>query len=136
MLQNCLNSKENFSIENFEGFFIRDLNLNSDSTIQKEANSLDIVSDRTNITVANIDIQLNEANQKLEKLKIEKKSAEETKILSKSKSQSTTQENYMDYYQDSSGSTNTDFERKSYYQWQWAEMQKTGIQKTYFEQIK
>lgn len=42
----------------------------------------------------------------------------------------------MNYYQDSSGASNTDFERKSYYQWQWIEMQKTGTQKTYFEQIK
>jgi hypothetical protein len=40
----------------------------------------------------------------------------------------------MDYYQDASGQTNPDFERKSYYQWQWHEMQEKG--KQYFEEVK
>ncbi|HEX8575734.1 MAG TPA: hypothetical protein VF677_05525, partial [Flavobacterium sp.] len=60
--------------------------------------------------------------------------APEADILSRSKSQSKTDENYMDYYQDASGQTNPDFERKSYYQWQWHEMQEKG--KQYFEEVK
>jgi hypothetical protein len=42
----------------------------------------------------------------------------------------------MDYYQDANGQKNPDFERKSYYQWQWHQMQEAGKQKNYFEEVK
>jgi hypothetical protein len=40
------------------------------------------------------------------------------------KKQSTTLENFMDYEQYKNSNPNTDFLRKTFYQWQWREMQK------------
>jgi hypothetical protein len=42
----------------------------------------------------------------------------------------------MDYYQDINGNTEPNFERKSYYHWQWMNMQKTGASEKYLEQVK
>lgn len=136
MLQRSIDFIDRISISQFEDNFIKNLNSNTDSAISTEANSLDIVSDRMGLTIADIDIKLNEAKQKLEQLKLEKKNAEETNLLSKANGYSKTQENYMDYYQDSNGNKNPDFERKSYYQWQWLQMQQTGKTESYFEELK
>lgn len=135
MLQNCIIGKGGISIEHFEAFFMRDLNSSSESAIQIEVNSLDVAGDKTNLTVAEIDKQLEEANEKLEKLKLEKKNAEEIKSYSKANGYSKTKENFMDYYQDSNGNKNPDFERKSYYQWQWLQMKEIGKQNNYFEEF-
>jgi hypothetical protein len=67
---------------------------------------------------------------------MERRNAPEADILSRAKSQSQTDENYMDYYQDSNDNKNPDFERKSFYQWQWHEMQKTGKENNFLEEIK
>ena len=40
--------------------------------------------------------------------------------------QSTTLENFMDYEQYKNSNPNTDFLRKTFYQWQWKEMQNIG----------
>lgn len=136
ILQNCIDNKREFSIQFFEDFFIRNLNSNSLSAIVTEANSLNLVSDMRYLTKEEIDTKIVEAEKKLEQLKLEKKNAEEAKIFERAQQQSKTIENYMDYYQDSSKNTNPDFERKSYYQWQWNEMQRTGIQNKYLEEIK
>lgn len=135
-LERCIDFKNTISIGEFESTFFRDLNSNNESAIAIEANSLDVVSDRTSASIDEIDAKLHESKQKSEQLKLEKKNAEEAKIYSKGTNLSKTQENYMDYYQDSNGNTNGNFERKSYYQWQWDEMEKTGKQHNYFEEIK
>jgi hypothetical protein len=88
------------------------------------------------MSITDIDIKINQANEELEKLKLEKKNAEEAKILERGKQQSKTKENYMDYFQDSNGNDNSDFERKSYYQWQWLQLQGTGKQNNYLQEIK
>jgi hypothetical protein len=135
-LQRCIDFKNNISIKEFEVNFIENLNANIDSAIVIEANSLDVVSDKKSMSITEIDLKINQANEKLEKLKIERKNAEEAKILEKGKQQSRTNENYMDYYQDSNGNSNPDFERKSYYQWQWIQLQETGNQNKYLQEIK
>ena len=45
------------------------------------------------------------------------------------KEQSTTLENFMDYEQYENRNPNTDFMRKTFYQWQWKKMQEKGIEK-------
>lgn len=46
--------------------------------------------------------------------------------LSNAKSQSNTLENYMDYSQNTSGTTNADMERKVFYKWKWDKMRAIG----------
>ncbi|HEX8576477.1 MAG TPA: hypothetical protein VF677_09300 [Flavobacterium sp.] len=133
-LQRAIDFKQTITPVEFESTFIFNLNLNDQSAIPLEANPLDNGSNGTSVSLEEIERQLNGAKEKLEKLKMERRNAPEADILSRSKSQSKTDENYMDYYQESSGQTNPDFERKSYYQWQWHQMQKT--EKQYFEEIK
>ena len=133
-LQRCIDFKQTITNNDFENFFIRDLNLNAESAIQLEASPLDNATTKTNVSLVEIDSKLNEAKENLEKLKVERKNADEARVLTRSKDQSQTDENYMDYHQQSSGQTNPDFERKSFYQWQWQEMQQKG--KQYFEQVK
>ncbi|HEX8577166.1 MAG TPA: hypothetical protein VF677_12800, partial [Flavobacterium sp.] len=116
-LQRAIDFKQTITPDQFEGYFIASLNLNAESAIQLEANPLDNATNGTGVSLEEIERQLNEAKEKLEKLKMERRNAPEADILSRSKSQSKTDENYMDYYQDASGQTNPDFERKSYYQW-------------------
>ena len=47
------------------------------------------------------------------------------------KKQSTTLENFMDYEQYENRNPNTDFLRKTFYQWQWKEMQNIGFSRKY-----
>ena len=47
------------------------------------------------------------------------------------KEQSTTLENFMDYEQYENRNPNTDFLRKTFYQWQWKEMQNIGFSRKY-----
>ncbi|KFF09035.1 hypothetical protein [Chryseobacterium luteum] len=49
---------------------------------------------------------------------------------------SETEENFMDYRQKSSGSFNTSFEYKSFYQWQWQKIINFGIQNKHFKEVK
>ena len=53
--------------------------------------------------------------------------------LPKYKDQSKTEENYMDYNQDTNGNENTNMERKVFHKWQWDEMCKTGIDGKYLQ---
>lgn len=136
-IENAVKTK-NIEIMNFENVFLNMCIFSSNGkkgTIEIESNSLNITSEKVNLNTKELEVKIKEAKEKLEKLKLEKKNTEETKTLNKSKNQSKTQENFMDYYQDSSKNTNPDFERKSYYQWQWNEMQRTGIQNKFLEEI-
>ena len=45
------------------------------------------------------------------------------------KKHSTTLENFMDYEQYKNSNPNTDFLRKTFYQWQWKEMHEAGVKK-------
>ena len=47
------------------------------------------------------------------------------------KKQSTTLENFMDYEQYKNNTPNTNFLRKTFYQWQWKEMQNIGFSRKY-----
>ena len=46
------------------------------------------------------------------------------------KKQSTTLENFMDYEQYKNSNPNTDFMRKTFYQWQWKKCRKQGLKKS------
>lgn len=61
--------------------------------------------------------------------KQQKKTAGKLVKLSNAKSQSNTLENYMDYPQNTSGTTNADMERKVFYKWQWDKMRAIGKNK-------
>jgi hypothetical protein len=142
MLQRYISIKETFTISDFEAYFIRDLNSDDKSAIGIEANALDVASNTIILSETEIKLKITEAKAQLEKLKLEKKTAKDSKPLARANNQSKTDENYMDYFQttqlDANGKPidNPDFERKSYYQWQWLEIQKTGKQNNYFEEIK
>ena len=51
------------------------------------------------------------------------------------KKQSTTLENFMDYEQYKNSNPNTDFMRKTFYQWQWKKMQETGFSNSFLKTI-
>ena len=51
------------------------------------------------------------------------------------KEQSTTLENFMDYEQYENRNPNTDFLRKTFYQWQWKKMQNIGFSNSFLKTI-
>ncbi|MEN7549028.1 hypothetical protein AAG747_13980 [Rapidithrix thailandica] len=70
--------------------------------------------------------ELEVEQNRLEQLKVEKKKVPKEKSKGKEVGLSLTQENYMDY-----AGTNSNFERKSLYKWQWDELRKEGSGKKF-----
>lgn len=138
LIQKAIEVK-NVDINYFEKIFLDMLLLGPDGksgTIKMESNPLNTATDNSNLTINKIDDEIKIAKEKLALLKMEKKNIQEAKILDKFQKKTRTKENFMDYNQSSNGNIETSFERKSFYQWQWKEMQNTGIQNRFLEKIK
>ncbi len=90
-----------------------------------------VTNNSAEITKLNADI----TKTKTKIVTLEKKTTtDDLKTYPNSKSQSKTIENYMDYPQNTSGTANSDMERKVFYKWQWEQMRTVGKNK-YFKQL-
>ena len=91
-----------------------------ESQTQKELSER---SEKTN-NIATLEKEIQALEKEIYDLKNIK--TQKTIKYSKVKEQSTTLENFMDYEQYKNSNPNTDFLRKTFYQWQWKEMQNIG----------
>ena len=85
-------------------------------------------SEKTN-NIATLEKEIQALEKEIYDLKNIK--TQKTIKYSKVKEQSTTLENFMDYEQYKDSNPNTDFLRKTFYQWQWREMQNIGFSRKY-----
>ncbi|SHJ02756.1 hypothetical protein SAMN04488096_10724 [Mesonia phycicola] len=99
-----------------------------------ESKSLGANTNSSEISKIKIDIQ--RINNLIDTKKIQRKTAIKRDDFPKYKNQSKTDENYMDYHQDTNGNENKSMERKVFYKWQWDEMCKTGIEGKYLQKEK
>lgn len=103
-------------------------------TIQKENDTFQ--SATSGETIEALRQEVTKLENEIRALEVTVQKAERAKPLNRAKTQNSTEENYLDYTQDSQGNSRSNFKRKTFYQWQWQHMQAVGKSRRYFEEIK
>ena len=129
-LEGMVTSK--YSFTNFETDFV---NFVTNDVISLEGKELSKISSNE-LTLSREKENLKIKEEELERLKKEHKKANSYEELSNSRSNSETLENYLDYRQKTDGTFNSNFQYKSFYQWQWKDMINLGKAKKYLIEIK
>ncbi|MDN3694345.1 hypothetical protein QWZ06_19680 [Chryseobacterium tructae] len=129
-LEGMVTSK--YSFTNFETNFIDFI---TNDVISLEGKELSQISSNE-LTLSREKENLKIKEEELERLKKERKKANSYEELSNSRSNSETLENYLDYRQKTDGTFNSNFQYKSFYQWQWQDMINLGKTKKYLIEIK
>jgi len=129
----------NISLKTFQNVIEDAINLENRTIINGKLDKKEVITIENRIDFLKKEIEI-EKKKIDEEIKGNKKELEggrnEKKIeYSKIKEQSTTLENFMDYEQYKNSNPNTDFMRKTFYQWQWKKMQETGFSNSFLKTI-
>ncbi|MCQ9635431.1 hypothetical protein MP477_10730 [Chryseobacterium sp. WG23] len=123
---------DKYSFTNFEANFVdfvkNDvIGLEGKALSQISSNAVNLLQEKENLKMK---------KEELERLKKERKKAKSYEEFPNSKANSETLENYLDYRQKTDGTFNSNFQYKSFYQWQWKNMINLGKTRKYLIEIK